>query len=698
MSVVATKQLNYRPISSIFLRPVGTAALSERVRGTSGSSARLRPSGSFLPHPTSPSQHPVIGVAPLEPPSDMLFRVLRIVIGGGTQDWYQLLGSLESIVIVPFVVCLGEDQPRITALRERCPPDQQSPVPLCGVEDYTAANHGVIPPMSTTHEDEVFKLTLLSNQNDQAQLGPFDGLVAALLDDGVHFITSPNQPMIPMPPLGAREVRRCIDARFGMDDYIQWPQPYCSNTPHYACIPRLEIVQDLHAAINPILDRARLSVSPDTAVAHTVGVFISIHHVAHVYHRARLPFWFIEKRTSFSDQNIMIVIELTPPESIIETATVDRPIPYVSTMAAQSIKYNDPFQAPAPSQPTPSTSLAPTPQTVPQRHTLFSSTSTPQIHNPRLPAAHIPRPSSLKSSSKHSRQSKSRGRHIKPDKAPGSKTPPLPPSFFPFSIQSWTQARASVNTDFTLVQSQQQYDDKKTYFPDISMFITGSPLRNKRWLNIWTLVRGVCISRVETSFASACPLTYQEWRTFLFATPSSQMDSVRDAMAPTLSAYGIPLESLFLVPDGEMPSDDIARGMLWEMAEYNFRCDILLLHGRMRRPDVPDTIGDERLAAALSTHPDISGIFDVDRSSADSGLGLASPVPQTRLLVLRTLCQLMQCWQGDRPPILNVDDSSTSRPYVAELESAITAYFCQTFFNNFGRVPSIPFSLHPILP
>ncbi|TFK60152.1 hypothetical protein BDN72DRAFT_905222 [Pluteus cervinus] len=613
--------------------------------------------------------------------------------------------------------------------------------------------------MSTTHEDEVFKLTLLSNQNDQAQLGPFDGLVAALLHDGVHFITSPNQPMIPMPPLGARE-------------QTDWSPSQLNSRIGKV---RLEIVRDLHAAINPILDRARrvlkqlhndllsdliqaltsgvsiveftsrsyfemkyairatqrlwlelvalldytevfrprmdgrVSVSSDTAVAHTVGVFISIHHVAHVYHLARLPFWFIEKRTLFSDQNIMIVIELTPPDTIIETAAVGAPTPYVNVgefvvwhkfraiqnMAAQSIKHNDPFHAPVPSRPTPSL-MAPTPQTVPPQHTRLSSTSTPQIHNRPPPRAL----SSLKSASKNSRQSKSRGRHIKPpvqDKAPGSNTPPTPPSFFPFSIQSWTHARASVNTDFTLLVGSQHENDKKTYLPDISIFITSSPARNTRWLTIWPLVRQACISRVETSIASATPLTYQEWRTFLFASPTSRMDAIGEAMAPALSACGIPLESLYLVPSGEMPSDDVARGMLWEMAEYNFRCDILSLHHRIRRPDVPDTIGDERLAAALST-PGMSGIFDFDRTTAASGLGLASPVPQTRLLVLRPLRQLMQCWQGDRPPIINVNDSSTSRAYVAELESAITTYFCQTFFNNFGRVPSIPFSLHPILP
>ncbi|TFK62605.1 hypothetical protein BDN72DRAFT_903096 [Pluteus cervinus] len=165
-------------------------------------------------------------------------------------------------------------------------------------------------------------------------------------------------------------------------------------------------------------------------------------------------------------------------------------------------------------------------------------------------------------------------------------------------------------------------------------------------------------------------------------------------MTPTLSAYGISFESLLQVPDGDLPDNDTARVLLWEMAEYNFRCNLISLHHQIRRPDVTPSIGEERLAAALSTNPDSSGIFDFDHTSATNGL--ASPVPQARILVLRPLRRLMQCWTGDRPPILDSNDPSTSNAYIATLESAIATYFCQTFFNQFGCVPSIPFSLHPV--
>ncbi|TFK57862.1 hypothetical protein BDN72DRAFT_866419, partial [Pluteus cervinus] len=92
--------------------------------------------------------------------------------------------------------------------------------------------------MLTPHEDEVFKQLLLSNRDDNVVLGPFDGNVGALLDDGIHFVTTPNQPIILAPPIGVRVLWRCKDGRYGMDDPTQWPQLYCPDAAHFACIPR----------------------------------------------------------------------------------------------------------------------------------------------------------------------------------------------------------------------------------------------------------------------------------------------------------------------------------------------------------------------------------------------------------------------------------------------------------------------------
>lgn len=71
------------------------------------------------------------------------------------------------------------------------------------------------------------------------KLGPFDGRVGGVVEDGKYFITSPNQTFIPRPPLGPdRPLQMRVDGRYADDDPVQWPQPFNEDYPHYACIPR----------------------------------------------------------------------------------------------------------------------------------------------------------------------------------------------------------------------------------------------------------------------------------------------------------------------------------------------------------------------------------------------------------------------------------------------------------------------------
>jgi hypothetical protein len=65
-----------------------------------------------------------------------------------------------------------------------------------------------------------------------------DGLVGAIIPETEIFITSPNCTFIPFPPLGDnRDIFLRSDARFGMDDPIQYPQPYNEYFCHLPAIP-----------------------------------------------------------------------------------------------------------------------------------------------------------------------------------------------------------------------------------------------------------------------------------------------------------------------------------------------------------------------------------------------------------------------------------------------------------------------------
>ncbi|KAF8060157.1 hypothetical protein FPV67DRAFT_1674119 [Lyophyllum atratum] len=66
----------------------------------------------------------------------------------------------------------------------------------------------------------------------------FDGMVGAVVDNGNHFVMSPNVDHIFYPPIGVREVKVRKDFRYGDDDPICGPQPYVASVCHLAAIPR----------------------------------------------------------------------------------------------------------------------------------------------------------------------------------------------------------------------------------------------------------------------------------------------------------------------------------------------------------------------------------------------------------------------------------------------------------------------------
>ena len=69
------------------------------------------------------------------------------------------------------------------------------------------------------------------------ELGPFDGLVAALhLGMPEYYISSPNCDHIFLPPGPVCNVYAWCDGHYGQDDHTQWLQPYSRKYPFLCCI------------------------------------------------------------------------------------------------------------------------------------------------------------------------------------------------------------------------------------------------------------------------------------------------------------------------------------------------------------------------------------------------------------------------------------------------------------------------------
>ena len=61
--------------------------------------------------------------------------------------------------------------------------------------------------------------------------------MGAVLAEGHHFVTTPNQQWIPEFPLGSIQLCLREDCYFGPDDPLLWPQPYLATNCHYPLIP-----------------------------------------------------------------------------------------------------------------------------------------------------------------------------------------------------------------------------------------------------------------------------------------------------------------------------------------------------------------------------------------------------------------------------------------------------------------------------
>lgn len=148
-------------------------------------------------------------------------------------------------------------------------------------------------------------------------------------------------------------------------------------------------------------------------------------------------------------------------------------------------------------------------------------------------------------------------------------------------------------------------------------------------------------------------------------------------------------------PPGMLPADHIIRGILWELYQLNFAYELLSLD--RRACSNLDSSDDLQL---MQRQAMISECFPTDpflsRSLPGRNCGLAAHDIEERLPFILCLVRVMQSWKGDKPPIFNLAAQSYQeipRSRATEFEEAATKYYCQQFFNYFGRAALVPHRL-----
>jgi hypothetical protein len=247
-------------------------------------------------------------------------------------------------------------------------------------------------------------------------------------------------------------------------------------------------------------------------------------------------------------------------------------------------------------------------------------------------------------------------------------------------------------------------------FPDPGLFIHAATAA--KYIESWLRVRDAWIMRVAKEPSLA--LSNQMWRTF-FSIDNSvpekgetkaahRRQEALDTILPNTDVYpGVERRSSLTgpivwqgreYPLGVLPPESVIREILWELCELNFIHELQSLDRRACRDlDLSDTtqLFDRQTLISQCFH----GISFRHVSIPSENLGLADDCFDNRLQFVTGLVFVMKSWKGDKPAILAGDlfDLNLTPDGAKEFEKVVAKYYCQQFFNYFGRAAQVPHRL-----
>ena len=209
-------------------------------------------------------------------------------------------------------------------------------------------------------------------------------------------------------------------------------------------------------------------------------------------------------------------------------------------------------------------------------------------------------------------------------------------------------------------------------------------------------------------------LLNQSWRTYLGmgnTIPSNgetksahRQQEVLDMLLPSTDIYpGVGKQSSLKgpmfwqgreYPPGVLPSDNIIREILWELYELNFIHELQSLDRHTcHNLDLSDSTQLFDRQTLISQCFPLGSFPHVSIPSENTGL--VDNDFNKRFRFVTGLVFVMNSWKGDKPSVLAGDlyNLQLSPNETRELEEIVTKYYCQLFFNYFGRAAQIPHRL-----
>jgi hypothetical protein len=284
--------------------------------------------------------------------------------------------------------------------------------------------------------------------------------------------------------------------------------------------------------------------------------------------------------------------------------------------------------------------------------------------------------------------------------------------YAPYPIPVWSAALQAVDKSPShLVDATKTAQSSGHYvFPDPGLFI--HPATAAKYIESWLRVRDAWFMRVAKEPSLA--LSNQCWRTFLAmgnTIPSNgetksarRQQEVLDMLLPSTDMYpGVGKRSGLMgpmvwqgreYPPGVLPPVNIVREILWELYELNFIHELQSLDRRAcHNLDLSDStqLFDRQTKISQCFPP---GSFP-HVSIPSENTGLVDDDFDNRFRFVTGLAFVVNSWKGDKPSVLVGDlyKLELSPNETRELEEIITKYYCQQFFNYFGRAAQIPHRL-----
>jgi hypothetical protein len=245
-------------------------------------------------------------------------------------------------------------------------------------------------------------------------------------------------------------------------------------------------------------------------------------------------------------------------------------------------------------------------------------------------------------------------------------------------------------------------------FPDPGLFI--HPTTAGKYINAWLRVRDAWLMRVAREPSLA--LSNQSWRTFLSidnnvpkkeeTKAARRRQEALDMLLPNPDMYpGVEMRSGLMgpivwqgreYPPGVLPPDNVVREILWELYELNFIYELQSLDRR-----ACDNLDMLNAAQLFDRQTHISQCFHTSSFRhvpiPSENFGLADDDFNKRFRFVNALVFVMKSWKGDKPAMFSDNLSDLSQAATMELEKVVARYYCQQFFNYFGRAAQVPHRL-----